>query len=199
MYTGISLLYMYVYVCMYILYVCIYSIYMYICMYTVYVYMCVYLQFSHSVMSDSLWPHEPRHTRPPCPSPAPGVDPHPCPSSRWCHPIISSSVVPFSSCLNLSQHQGLLKWVSSSHQVAKVLEFQHQLPNAELLMTDQLSLSYIFIIIGLLNSPLICNFHLKYFKFAFRNALFWTVLLNCGVGEDSWESLGLQGDPTSPS
>ena len=56
------------------------------------------VQFSHSVMSNSLRPHELQHTRPPCPSPAPGVHPNPCPSSRWCHPTISSSVVPFSSC-----------------------------------------------------------------------------------------------------
>ena len=55
-------------------------------------------QFSHSVMSDSLWPHEPQHTRPPCSSPTPGVYPNPCPLSRWCHPTISSSIVPFSSC-----------------------------------------------------------------------------------------------------
>ena len=54
--------------------------------------------FSLSVMSDSLWPHEPQHTRPPCPSPTPGVHPNPCPLSRWCHPTISSSVDPFSSC-----------------------------------------------------------------------------------------------------
>ena len=49
-------------------------------------------------MSDSLPPHELQHTRPPCPSPTPGVHPNPCPSSWWCHPTISSSVVPFSSC-----------------------------------------------------------------------------------------------------
>ena len=49
-------------------------------------------------MPDSLWPHEPQHARPPCPSPAPGVHPNSCPLSRWCHPTISSSVVPFSSC-----------------------------------------------------------------------------------------------------
>ena len=54
--------------------------------------------FSRSVMSDSLRPREPQHARPPCPSPTPGVYPNPCPSSWWCHPTISSSVVPFSSC-----------------------------------------------------------------------------------------------------
>ena len=48
------------------------------------------VQFSHSVVSNSLWPYEPQHTRPPCPSPTPGVHPNPCPSSRWCHPTISS-------------------------------------------------------------------------------------------------------------
>ena len=58
----------------------------------------VFVQFSYSVMSDSLWPHESQHTRPPCPSPAPGVHPNSCASSWWCHPAISSSVVPFSSC-----------------------------------------------------------------------------------------------------
>ena len=56
------------------------------------------IQFSHSVVSDSLWPHEPQHTRPPCLSPTPRVYPNSCPSSRWCHPTISSSVLPFSSC-----------------------------------------------------------------------------------------------------
>ena len=55
-------------------------------------------QFSRSVVSDSLCPHEAQHARPPCPSPTPGVHPNPCPLSRWCHPTISSSVVPFSSC-----------------------------------------------------------------------------------------------------
>ena len=56
------------------------------------------VRFSHSVVSDSLWPHEPQHTRPPCPSPTPRVHPNSCPLSRWYHPTISSSVVPFSSC-----------------------------------------------------------------------------------------------------
>ena len=49
-------------------------------------------------MSDSLQPHEPQHARPPCPSPTPGVYPNPCSLSRWHHPTISSSVIPFSSC-----------------------------------------------------------------------------------------------------
>ena len=56
------------------------------------------VQFSHSVVSDSLRPCEPKHTRPPYPSPTHGVHPNPCPLSRWCHPTISSSVIPFSSC-----------------------------------------------------------------------------------------------------
>ena len=56
------------------------------------------VQFSHSVVSDSLRPHESQHSRPPCPSPSPGVHSNSCPLSQWCHPAISSSVVPSSSC-----------------------------------------------------------------------------------------------------
>ena len=82
-------------------------------------------QFSHSVVSNSLRPHGLQLTRLPCPSPTPGACLNSCPSSRWCHPTISSSVISF-SIFNLSQHQGLSQWVSSSHQVAKVLEFQLQ-------------------------------------------------------------------------
>ena len=55
-------------------------------------------QFSRSFVSDSLWPHESQHARPPCPSPTPGVYLNSCASSWWCHPAISSSVIPFSSC-----------------------------------------------------------------------------------------------------
>ena len=57
------------------------------------------LQFSRSVMSNSLWPYEPQQARPPCPSPTLRVYPNSCPSSQWYHPTISSSVTPFSSCL----------------------------------------------------------------------------------------------------
>ena len=84
------------------------------------------VQFSRSVVSNSLRPHESQHARPPCPSPIPGVYPNSSPLSRWCHPTISSSVILSPPALNLSQHQGLFKWVSSSHQVAKVLELQLQ-------------------------------------------------------------------------
>ena len=56
------------------------------------------VQFSRSVVSDSLWPHELQHTRPPCPLPTPRVYPNSCPLSWWSHPTISSSVAPFSSC-----------------------------------------------------------------------------------------------------
>ena len=57
------------------------------------------VQFSHSVMSNSLWTHGLQHARPPCPSPTPRVYSNSCPLSQWCHPTISSSAVPFSSCL----------------------------------------------------------------------------------------------------
>ena len=82
-------------------------------------------KFSCSVVSDSLWPHEPQHARPPCPSPTPGAYPNSSPLSWWCHPNTSSSVVPFSSCHQSFSASGSFQ-VSSSHQVAKVLEFQLQ-------------------------------------------------------------------------
>ena len=74
----------------------------------------VSVQFSCSVMSDFLRPCELQDARPPCPSPTPRVHPNPCPLSRWCHPTISSSVIPPPPALSLSQHQGLFKWVSFS-------------------------------------------------------------------------------------
>ena len=79
-------------------------------------------------MSDSLRPHGLQHARLPCPSPTPRVCSNSCPSSRWCHPTISSSPLlsPSSHAFNLSQHQGLFQWAHSLHQVAKVLDFQLQ-------------------------------------------------------------------------
>ena len=73
------------------------------------------VQFSRSVMSDSLRPHELQHTRPPCPSPAPRVHPNSCPLSRWCHPTISSSVVLFSSCPQSFPASGVFSNESALH------------------------------------------------------------------------------------
>ena len=86
-------------------------------------------QFSRSVVSDSLWPHELQHARPPCPWPSPGVHSNSCPSSQWCHPAISSSVVPSSSCLQslpasesfrMSQ---LFAWGGQSTRVSALASF----------------------------------------------------------------------------
>ena len=87
------------------------------------------LQFSSVLLLSHVWLFATpctQHARPPCPSPTTGVYPNSCPLNQWCHPTISSSVVPFSSCLQSFQQQGLFQWVSSSNQVAKVLEFQLQ-------------------------------------------------------------------------
>ena len=104
------------------------------------------LGFRHSVQFSSvaqpcptLRPDESQHTRPPCPSQTPRVYSNTCPSSRWCPPTISSSVIPFSSCPQSLPASGFFQWVNSSHEVAKVLEFrlQHQsfqwMPRTDLL------------------------------------------------------------------
>ena len=83
------------------------------------------IQFSWSIMSNSLRPHELLHARLPSPSPAPRVHPKPCPLCQWCHPTISSSVVPFSSCLQSFPASGSFQ-MSSSHEVTKVFKFQLQ-------------------------------------------------------------------------
>ena len=86
------------------------------------------LQFSRSVVSDSWRPHESQHARPPCPSPTPRVHPDSCPSSWWCQPAISSSVVPISSCpqsLPASMSQ-LFAWGGQSTGVSAIASF---LPN----------------------------------------------------------------------
>ena len=87
------------------------------------------VQFSHSVMPDSLRPHESQNARPPCPSPTPGVYPNSCPSSQWCHPAISSSVVPFSSCPQSLPASGsfpmsqLFAWSGQSTGVSALASF----------------------------------------------------------------------------
>ena len=84
------------------------------------------VQFNHSGMSNSLQPHEMQHTRPPHPSPTPRVYSNSCTPSQWCHPTIPSSVIPMPPAFNPSQHQGPPRWVSSLHQMAKILELQLQ-------------------------------------------------------------------------
>ena len=75
-----------------------------------------FIQFSHSVTSDSLWPHVLQHSRPPCPLPTPGVYSNSCPLSLWCHPTISSSVIPFSSRLQSFPASGSfqMSWLFTS-------------------------------------------------------------------------------------
>ena len=83
----------------------------------------VQFQFSRSVVSDSLWPYELQHARPPCLSPTPGVHSNSCPSSPWCHLILCRPLLllpPIPPSIRVFS-----KWVSSSHQVAKALELQH--------------------------------------------------------------------------
>ena len=88
------------------------------------IYRLPWISLVHSVMSDSLRLHGLQHTRLPCPSPTPGDCSNSCLSSRWCHPTISSSVVPFSSFLQSFPASGLFQGVGSLHQVAKASKFQ---------------------------------------------------------------------------
>ena len=128
------------------------------------------VQFSRSVVADSLRPHESQHARPPCPSPTPGVHPNSRPSSRWCHPAFSSSVVPFPSCpqslpasgsLPMSQ---LFAWSGQSIGVsalASVLPKNTQ-DWSPLEWTGWLSLQYVCII-----ESLCCKWSIKW------QTLFW--------------------------
>ena len=89
------------------------------------------VQFSRSVVSNSLWPHGLQHARPPCPSPTPRVYPNSCPLSQWCHPIISPSVVPFSSHLQsfpASRSFPMSQFFTSGGQSIEVLASTSVLP-----------------------------------------------------------------------
>ena len=91
------------------------------------------VQFSHSVVSDSLRPHESQHIRPPGPSQTPRVHSDSCPSSQWCHPAISSSVVPFSSCTQSLPASESFQWVSSTHRWPKYWSFSFSIiPSKEI-------------------------------------------------------------------
>ena len=97
------------------------------------------VQFSFSVVSDSLWPHESQHARPPCPSPMPRVHSDLQPTSQWCHPAISSSVIPFSSCpqsLPASESypiSQLFAWGGQSTGVSALASSFQRNPRADLL------------------------------------------------------------------
>ena len=97
------------------------------------------VQFSHSVMSNSLRPHESQHTRPPCPSPTPRVHSDSCPLSQWCHPAISSSVIPFSFCpqsfpaLESFPMSQLFAWGGQSTGASVLASFLPEKPRADLL------------------------------------------------------------------
>ena len=91
------------------------------------------VQFSHSVVSDSLWPHESQHTRPPCPSPSHGVHSHLRPWSRWCHPAISSSVIPFSACPQSSRMYYLTSKMQFCEQRSRFCVFTVYLTTLNLL------------------------------------------------------------------
>ena len=89
------------------------------------------MQFSHSVVSSSLWPQGLQHARPPCPSPTPSVYSNSCPLNQWCHPIISSSVIPFSSSLHSFPASGsfqISQFFTSSGQSIRVSASASVLP-----------------------------------------------------------------------
>ena len=156
-------------------------------------------------MSNSLLPHGLQHTRPPCPSPTPRVYPNSCPLSQLCHPTISSSVVPFSSCLQSFPASFPTPW-TAAYQAPPSVGFSRQeywsgvpLPSLDSILKSR-------------DITLPTNVHLvkaMFFQVVFYRCESWTIkrklsheelmLLNCSVGDDSWESLGLQGHPTSPS
>ena len=148
------------------------------------------VQFSHSVVSDSVWPIEPQHARPPCPSPTPGSHPNPCPLSWWCHPTISCSVISFSSWPQSFPASGSFQMsqvFASGGQSIGVSASASVLP-----MTIQELISFITShskkIIPLEWLVISQLFYKE--SWAPKNLMH----LNCGVGEDSRESLVQQGD-----
>ena len=114
---------------------------------------CVYclaiepVHFSPSVIFDCLQPHGLQHARPPCPSLMARAYSNLWTLSQWCHPIISFSGIPCPPTFSLSQHQGLFQWVSSLHQMVKVLEFQLQHESFQWIFRTE------FLLDGLVGSP----------------------------------------------
>ena len=200
-------------------------------------------------MSDCLWPHGLQHARPPCPSPTPGVHSNSSPLSRWCQPTISSSVVPFSSCLqsftvsgyfpmsHLFASGGQSIGVSASASVLP-MDIQNCFPLGWTgwICLQSKGLSRVFSNTTVQNHPFFswevrlcpfcnlllitqfnyiqcrrgctrpwtpgvkgnwCHFGRKKTKTKICKVIVELMLSNCGVGEDSWESLGQQRDQTS--
>ena len=131
------------------------------------------VQFSCSVVSDSLRTHESQHARPPCPSPTPGVHWDSHPSSQWCHPDISSPVVLFSCPQSLRASESF-QWVNSSHEVAKYWSFTHQVNNYWI--TQSNTWFILSNITSLLSTSLVCC--------TFKHTLNLTILIIfiCHVG-----------------
>ena len=116
------------------------------------------VQFSSSVVSNSLWPHELQHARPPCPSPTPRVHPNPCPLSWWCHSTISSSVVPFSSCPQSFPASG-------SFPVSQLFSWGGQTPTPHFKSINSL-------VLNLLHSPTLTPIHDHWKTIAFTRRTF---------------------------
>ena len=152
-------------------------------------------------MSNSLWPHELQHTRLPCPSLCPGVCSNSCPLSQWCHPTISSSVAlfsfhpqsfPASGFFTMSQFfasGGQSIGASASASVLPVnLQgwFPLELTSSISLQSKELSRVFSITTNASILRPT-------------KKAEWWRMFSKCGVGEDSWEFFGLQGDQTNQS
>ena len=181
----------------------------------------MFVHFSRSVVSDCLWPHGLQDARLPCPSPTPGACSDSCPLSRWCHLTISYSVIPFSSCLQSFPASGSFpasQFFLSGGQSIGVSACASVLP---VNIQDLFPLGWTGLIVCIGHSCLllwslfksfthfllVCllvihsSFHAMDVRVGLWRKLSTDelMLLNCGVGEDSWEFPGLQGDPTSPS
>ena len=133
----------------------------------------LFLLSGPSVMSISLWPHGPHHSRLPCPSLSPGACSHPCPVSWWCHPTISPTDAPSPPVLNLFQHQFILQWVGSLHQVARAhQQTLRMLPRHK----DISTFAHQFCILSskvILSSLLLCTQTLKEYSTFLLECVFW--------------------------
>ena len=136
-------------------------------------------------MSDSLQHHELQHTRLPCPLLASGVCSDYCLLSPWYHPTISSSIVPFSSCLSLSQHEGLYQWDGPSHQMPKNQSFSFSIsPSSEYLAL----ISFRIVLFSLLSkgvSSIFCSTIIQKHQFFSAQPPLWS---NSYIHNDYWKN-----------